>query len=593
MAEPVDFAQNLKQQADIVRVIGDYVKLRKSGAVNFTGLCPFHNEKSPSFSVHVTKQFFHCFGCGASGDVYSFLQKIDNISFPEAVKALALKLGVPMPKQAFSGPGEAADAALRGKLIDIHERATAFFQEQLRAPEAAKAREYLAGRGLDAENIARFRIGFAPDSGFALRDRVRGSFDDHVLRQSGLFSWKDRDTDPEGVNTPVANMYSRFRNRITFPICSEQGKVIAFTARTLETGEKAGPKYLNSPETALYSKSRVLFNLDKAKEVIRKVEYVILVEGQMDCITVFTSGFQNVIASSGTAFTETQVQLLKRFTRNIIVNFDPDTAGAAAAERSIAMLLEEDFDIRLVSLEPGFDPDLFIRKKGKDAYREVLGKPQRYFDWLIERALKMFPPRSPEARVKAINYLLPHIQRIPNAIVRDDVAKNAAQKFGIADQILRQQLRDAAGKRSGTIKSAQASGNTVAEKVLICALTDAANPELRQRAVEAVAAELHRGLNNESMIERLSSISLETDPMSLDWDDAQRQELAGVLIHGHEDVNEALLDETLYTLRQRRMEQRKRELNAEIAEAERRSDSGRLGQLLAELKQLEREQRPQ
>src|SRR5579872_2941614 len=523
MAAPGDFAQNLKQQADIVRIIGDYIKLRKSGAVNFTGLCPFHNEKSPSFSVHVTRQFYHCFGCGASGDVYSFLQKIENnISFPEAVKLLAQKLGVPMPKQAFSGPGEAADAALRGKLIDIHERATTFFQEQLRAPEAAKAREYLTGRGLDAENIARFRIGFAPDSGFALRDRARGGFDIDVLRQSGLFAWKDRDSDPEGKNVSIDNMYSRFRNRITFPICNEQGKVIAFTARTLETGDKAGPKYLNSPGTPIYSKSRVLFNLDKAKEAIRKLDYVILVEGQMDCISVFLAGFQNVIASSGTAFTEMQVHLLKRFTKNIIVNFDPDTAGAAAAERSIAMLVEEDFDIRLVSLEPGFDPDLFIRKKGRDAYADVLRQPQRYFDWLIERALKMFPPRTPEARVKAINYLLPHIQRIPSAIVREDFAKNTAQKFGIADHILRQQLRDAANKRSGSIQSAPASSNTAAERILICALTDRANPELRQRAMEAVDVGLHHGLNNETIIERLSGLDDQTDPMSLDWTPEER-----------------------------------------------------------------------
>src|ERR1700756_3097941 len=453
MANPGDFAYTVKQQADIVRIVGDYVKLKKAGAQNFSGLCPFHGEKTASFSVHATRQFYHCFGCGVSGDVFSFVQKIENITFPEAVRMVAQKLGIPLPKASYATPGEAKEARLRAQLLDAHERAVAFFQECLRRPEGARAREYLAGRGLNEEMIAKFRIGYAPDSGFLLRDRLKNEFSEEVLRESGLLSWKQEDdrakgTEREGAPSklrlggdfdvagpgnetlasaaPTTNdqrpateprptaaaMYSKFRNRVMFPIASEAGKVIAFTGRTLATDEKAGPKYLNSPETPIYSKSKVLFNLDLAKEWIKKLGYVIIVEGQMDCIAVYSAGFHNVVASSGTAFTETQVRLLGRFSKNVVVNFDPDTAGAKATEPTLGLLTEEDFQIKVLTLEAGFDPDLYIRRKGKDAYAEALKhQSQRYFDYLIARAQAQFPTRTPEGKVKAVNFLLPHMQR--------------------------------------------------------------------------------------------------------------------------------------------------------------------------------------
>jgi len=301
MSNPGSFSDTVKQQADIVRVVGDYIKLKKSGTQNFTGLCPFHDEKTPSFSVHATRQFYHCFGCGASGDVFTFVQKLESVTFPEAVRAVAQKIGIPLPKASFSGPAEAQEARLRAALLDAHERACIFFEEQLQRPEGARAREYLTGRGVNEEAIRTFRIGFAPESGFLLRDRLRPGFDEEIMRASGLFSWKQEAGQPEKGSGASALLYSKFRNRIMFPISSESGKVIAFTGRTLETGDRAGPKYLNSPETPIYSKSRVLFNLDRAREAIRKLDYAILVEGQMDCISVFAAGFHNVIASSGTA----------------------------------------------------------------------------------------------------------------------------------------------------------------------------------------------------------------------------------------------------------------------------------------------------
>ncbi len=611
MSAPGSFSDSVKQQADIVQIIGQYVKLKKAGAQNHIGLCPFHAEKTPSFSVHATRQFFHCCGCGVSGDVFTFVQKIENITFPEAVRAVAQKLGIPLPAMTFSSEAEAHEAGLRTKLLDLHERACAFFQEYLRRPEAAHAREYLAGRGLKDEMIARFRIGYAPDSGFILRDRVKGEFDEELLKTSGLFSWKETESpQPSAVSfqeerpatddrRPVA-LYSKFRNRITFPIDNESGRVIAFTGRTLATDEKAGPKYLNSPETPIYTKGRILFNLDRAKEAIRRLDYAIIVEGQMDCISVFAAGFHNVIASSGTAFTEMQAKLLGRFTRNVVVNFDPDTAGAKATERTLGLLVSEDFQIKVLTLESGFDPDLYIRRKGRDAYAAALGSSQRYFDYLIERARAQFPVRSAEGKVKALNYLLPHIQRIPQRIARDELANEIAQKLAIDSAVLRQELRHAASTRAtAEVKAAAEAQITEAERILIRALATATEMQAHNgRISERDGAEeefdparqagfvlrderLHEGLGTEALLEKL--LAAEGLPaMSLPLTDAERQLLADCLMREEEELTPELLEEAVNALRRRDLERRQRDLKTRIAEAERRQDTAEVARLLQE-----------
>jgi DNA primase len=618
MANPGDFAHTVKEQADIVRIVGEYVKLRKSGSQNFQGLCPFHQEKSPSFSVHATRQFFHCFGCGASGDVFAFVQKLENISFPEAVRLVAEKLNIPLPKVTYSSPEEARAGRMRGGLIDIHERACAFFQAQLRRPEAAHAREYLASRGLTPEQIAEFRIGYAPDSGFLLRDAVRGQFDEELLRESGLFSWKQKDegsgargqgSENDAPTTdnrqPTTALYSKFRNRVMFPIASEQGKVIAFTGRTLATNEKAGPKYLNSPETPIYSKSRVLFNLDKAKEAIRKLEYAILVEGQMDCISVYNAGYHNVIASSGTAFTEIQAKLLGRFSKNVVVNFDPDTAGAAAAERTLTLLISEDFQVKVLTLESGFDPDLYIRRKGAEAYKEALGHSQKYFDYLVERARTLFPSRTPESKVKALNYLLPHIQRVPSRIVRDEWANEVSHRLGIDSAVLRQELRHAAGSRSASRVSASTGGGmTDAERVLIRALASkngsggaASNREgqdgefdpARQAHFALTRERLHEASSAEALIElMLSAHEQGADPMSLQFQEGDRSILAAVLMDEREEITPELLESAIRSLRRRLLRRQLDDLQHQLKEAERRQDQASAARLLQERLKLRR-----
>ena len=605
MSNPGDFAHDVKLQADIVRIIGDYVTLKKSGSQNFSGLCPFHEEKSPSFSVHATRQFYHCFGCGVSGDVFSFVQKMENISFPEAVRAVALKLGLTPPKQQLSSPGEARDAKERTALLEMHERACKFFEEQLQKPEGARARQYLHDRSITAGVILEFRIGYAPDSGFQLRDHLKVDYADDLMRTSGLFSWKEGAAaapSPESPEMKESNaaIYAKFRNRIMFPIRSDGARVIAFGGRTMETGERTGPKYLNSPETPIYSKGRVLYNMDKAKEAIRKLGYAILVEGYFDCISVYTAGFHNVIASSGTAFSEAQVKLLGRFSKNIIVNFDPDTAGAKAAERSLAMLVGEDFEVRVISLQAGLDPDLFLRKNGKAAYeKELLGAPN-YFAYLIERTRAHFPVKTTEGKVQALNFLLPYIQRLPSRVARDEVAAEMAQKLGIDSAVLRQDIRHAATTRTATLKPSPGVTITPAERIVVRALAsqfsgsgpDDLDPR-RQMQFKLKNDPLYEGLPTESLmlalLEAEDDLADSTwDPMTLPLSEADRSLLAEILMDESEELTAELLHESADALRRRQLERKQRELKFRISEAERKNDSAGLDRLMKEKQAVDR-----
>ena len=579
-----DFAQTVKQQADIVKVIEGYIRLRKAGAQNYSGLCPFHKEKSPSFSVHAVRQFYHCFGCHESGDVFSFVAKIEKVGFPEAVRIVAQKCGIPLPKREFSSPEEAAGARLRTKLLELHETATAWFEEQLRGPEGAVAREYLAGRGLTPEGIKTFRIGYSPDSFNALRDRLSGAADNETLRASGLFSSKEQG---DGSLGPI---YDRFRKRVMFPIASESGRVIAFTARTLETGDKAGAKYINSPETPLYSKGAVLFNLDKARTAIRQLEFALLVEGQMDCISVFLRGIQNVIATSGTAFTEQQVALLRRHTSQVIVNFDPDAAGSNAAEKSIALLTEEGFNIKIVTLDDGLDPDRYIRERGVEAYKAALRDSRRQADYLIERARQMFPGASAEQKVKAMNYLLPHIRRMPEKLARDQFAGDAAQKLGIDSAVLREELRQAALRRRDHVE-VRAGSLTEVERVLLRALaiTDPENQGARRLAAEALAQQpaWFERLGTFSALQALA-VRQAKDPMDVVEDPAQRAMLAEVLLAETKPPGEAEVQSAIQEIQERAIANRQRDLRALIAEAERRGDFTELALLTQQKLELDR-----
>ena len=598
------FAQTVKQQTDIVRIVGDYVKLRKSGA-NWSALCPFHKEKSGSFYLYPGTASYYCFGCHEHGDVFSFVMKMDNLSFPEAVRAVATKMGIPLPQREFSSPQEAREAGLRRQLIDVHEAATQYFQQNLQSPEAARAREYMSSRGITAETVKTFRLGYAPESFNDMRDRLAKFFPEDVLRASGLFSAKEQSDGSGGAK--AGPMYARFRKRLTFPIANEQGKPIAFTARLLDASdERSGPKYLNSPETPLYTKGHVLFNLDKAKAGIKELGFALLVEGQMDCISVYMGGVHNVIATSGTAFTEHQVRMLGRFTKNVVLNFDPDSAGMNAAEKTVSLLVEEDFAVRVVVLPGGLDPDRFVQEHGIAEYTAAVRGAMRYSDYLIERAQTLAAARTPEAKVKALNFLLPHIRRIPSPIIRNEFATNAAQKLGIDSSLVLQELKKAAQQRLESVRAAQPRAVSEVERILLAALVLPEADSARALAADTLGQhpEWFAELPTATVIEVLANAPAPENPFAAAPDESSRALLAAAL-HTSSEIAELAespgtsrsaplrdrVQGALESLRERYQERRGRDLRAAMNEAQRRGDDAMLLRLMQEKMALDRERR--
>src|SRR3989442_3839884 len=494
MAEAGSFAEKVKQQADIVRVVGEYVRLKKSGQ-NFTGLCPFHAEKSPSVAVHPTKQIYHCFGCGVGGDVFKFVMEMEKCAFPEAIRIVAEKCGIAVPRQKERSPEERKENQQRSVLVEMHREVQTFFVKQLEGTLEGKAAwAYLEDRGLDKDPIERFGIGYAPSGGDALLRHLKSKYNEKLLVESGLVS---RDQS-------AGRLFDRFRRRITFPISNESGKIVAFGGRAL--GDDM-PKYLNSPETPIYSKSNILYHLDRAKEGMRRQDLAILVEGYMDAIGVARAGISNVVASCGTSLAESQVKLLARFTRRVVVTYDPDAAGQAATERSIVLLLEQGFDVCVLALPGKADPDKFIREQGAEAYRKLLESAPEYVDYLIGRARQM-DLSTGEGKLRAVNFLMPYVQRIPNRLLRSEWATRIAQQLRVEEPVLRESLRKAAAERRGEVKTQpelMGRGAKQAERRLIQMLTEAEG--YRERlACELREGGLYQGLETEKIFAALLEV---------------------------------------------------------------------------------------
>ena len=492
MAEAGSFADRVKQQADIVRVIGEYVRLKKSGQ-NFSGLCPFHQEKTPSFSVSPVKQMYYCFGCGKGGDVFQFVMELEKSPFPEAVRTVAEKCGIAIPKPRERSPEERRENQQRSALVEMHREAAAFFAKHLiQSPEGKAALGYLEDRGLDHESITRFGLGFASSGGDTLFRALKSKFAEKDLEVSGLVG-----RDQSG------RFYDRFRRRIMFPISNEAGKVIAFGGRAM--GDDM-PKYLNSPETPIYSKSTVLYHLDRAKEALRHSDFAVLVEGYMDAIAVARAGIGNVVASCGTSLAESQIKLLSRFTQRIVVNYDPDTAGQAATERSLTLLLEKEFDVRVLALPGGADPDKFIKEKGVEAYAKLLVQSPPYLDYLIGRA-RLMDRTTAQGKVAALNFLMPYVQRLPNRLLRSEWATRISSELRVDEPVLREALRIAANERRSEVKPKAVLLTPAikrAERQLIKMLFEAA--EFRERLAQEIAlANLHHGLETRNIFEALIS----------------------------------------------------------------------------------------
>jgi DNA primase len=580
MAEAGSFADRVKQQADIVRVVGEYVRLKKSGQ-NYTGLCPFHGEKTPSFAVHPVKQIFHCFGCGKGGDVFSFVMEMEKCPFPEAVRIVAEKCGIALPRPKERSPEERKENQQRAVLIEMHREAQTFFVKQLEMTgEGRAARAYLEDRGLDKDAMARFGIGYAPSGGDVLLRHLKQKYAEKLLAESGLIS-----RDQGG-----GRLFDRFRRRITFPIANESGKIVAFGCRALGDDQ---PKYLNSPETPIYSKSNVLYHLDRAKDALRRQDFAVLVEGYMDAIAVARAGISNVVASCGTSLAEPQIKLLGRFTKRVIVNYDPDSAGQAAAERSVSLLLEHDFEVKVLALpaigDKKADPDLFIREKGVDAYVQALKESPPYVDYLIGRARQM-DLTTGEGKLRALNFLMPYVQKIPNGLLRSEWATRISQQLRIEEPVLRAALNKAATERRSEVKTKPelvGKAGKPAERRLIRMLLEAEGFK-RELAQQLKESRLYQGLETEKIFAAMVVAGLADEPMQATDIGAMLEERDRRLFFEilFEEVHAGTWEEAescMEVLRSRQVEQELAQVQQEI---ERNPSGSALRELLAKKQEL-------
>jgi DNA primase len=456
----MEFVDQLKSSIDIVKVAGEYVRLKRLGATGrYVGLCPFHQEKTPSFSVNQTRQFYKCFGCGVGGDAIKFVQEIEGLSFWETVKMLAERYGIPMPKRSDYSD---AESKLRGALMEMHVIAAKLFQENLNGPQGVEARGYLNRRGVSQEVIDSFELGYAEPSGQALTRRLsERSFSVEQMEASGLVRKRN-----EG-----SGYYDSFRGRLMFPIHNESGKAIAFGGRAMNDEDQ--PKYLNSPETSIYKKTSTLYSLHRAREAVRRSGRVVLVEGYMDVIGVYAAGVKEVVASCGTALTNGQVRTMHRHADTVVVNFDPDTAGANATEKAIQLLLDEGLHVRVVALDGGLDPDEYCKRNGDEAYRAKLDGAATYFHWLADRARSRFDMKTSDGKVAAFKFLLPAVHKVGDKLERAATVNDLASYLGVdASLVLDQFKKSAADRRAPGPQTTPASTIPPMERILLNALLE-------------------------------------------------------------------------------------------------------------------------
>jgi DNA primase len=591
MRYPQTFIDDLKRQADIVRVIQDYVQLKKKGA-NWMACCPFHKEKTPSFSVSPAKEIFYCFGCHKGGSVFNFVMEIERVAFPEAIRIVADKIGMPLPTMVddsrFQARRQEAD-----EVIELNSWAMEWWQQQLESSKEARiARDYLVQRELNEETQKSFRLGYAPDSWEALSTylRQKGATQQQIDR-SGLVVKKE-----EGSGS-----YDRFRGRLMFPVLDVQGRPIAFGGRTLK-GEDA--KYVNSPETAAYVKGRNLFGLNLTRDDIRRQGFAILVEGFLDLIVPYQSGVRNVVASLGTALTAEQAKLLSRFARKVVVNYDGDRAGVQAAKKAIEILLAEDLEVKVLVLPDNADPDEFIRKFGVTEYQRRRAQAQPHIQFVIENALRERSLHRPADKAEAVEEVLPYIKAVNSRIQKREYFDMAMDSLGIdRDNVntsawrreLWQAVRDNRPTRSSAVHVvAKEAKVTAAEQRLLGLLL--ADADLRHQVLPMLKKEDYQDLATAPLFEAL--LALDREGTEVDFEALTRKtegdEFASrvvpmVLMNSslHGSNEHYVAEECVSTFRRMKIEHRIEELKRELVIAEREDNSEKLIKLVAERIELD------
>jgi len=590
MRYPQTFIDDLKRQAEIVRVIQDYVQLKKKGA-NWMACCPFHKEKTPSFSVSPTKEIFYCFGCHKGGSVFNFVMEIERVSFPEAIRIVADKIGMPLPKMIDDSRFEARRQE-SDEIIQLNSWAMEWWQQQLESSKEARvAREYLVQRELTEETQKAFRLGYAPDSWDALSIylRQKGAAQQQIER-SGLVVKKE----------DSSNYYDRFRGRLMFPILDVQGRPIAFGGRTLKNEDA---KYVNSPETAAYVKGRNLFGLNLTRDEIRRQGFVILVEGFLDLIVPYQFGVKNVVASLGTALTGEQAKLLSRFARKVVVNYDGDRAGVQAAKKSIEILLAEDIEVKVLVLPDNADPDEFIRKFGVTEYQRRRAQAQPHIQFVIENALRERNLHRPAEKAEAVEEVLPYIRAVNSRIQKREYFDMAMDSLGIDRENVNtstwrrelwQAVRDNRPTRSSAVHAvAKQAKVTAAEQRLLGLLL--ADADLRHQVLPMLKKEDYEDLATAPLFEALFALDREGTEIDFDalirrteGDEFAASVVPMVLMNSslHGSNEHYVAEECVSTFRLMRIEQRIEELRRELAIAEREEDMERVSRLAAEQIQL-------
>jgi DNA primase len=577
----MNFAEQLKSQVDIVKVIGEYVRLKRSGASGrYIGLCPFHQEKTPSFSVNQTRQFYKCFGCGEGGDLFQFVMKLDGLTFPETLKLIAERNGVPMPQRSEYTD---AESRLRAALLQIHEIAAGVFRDALRGPQGADARAYLAKRGVSAEMIDAFGLGFAEGPGQALVRRLgQERFTAEQLEASALVRRRD-----DGSH------YDAFRGRLMFPIHDESGKVIAFGGRAMRDEDQ--PKYLNSNETPIYRKSSVLYNLHRARDGMRRSNRAVLVEGYMDVIGVYAAGVKEVVASCGTSLTNGQVRAIHRHSDTVIMNFDPDAAGSRATEEKSQLFLDEGMHVRVLALDGGLDPDEYVKQNGAEKYCKKLEDASTYFHWLADRARARFDMRTSDGRMDAYKFLLPSVQKISDKLERAAIANDLAGYLGVEPGLILEQFKKSAAERRTPV-APKAAGPAIPalEQMLLNALLS--SEEARAEALPQLTENVTQGFVGREIFQALANLAASDAPVTFSALHGRLSEAGQGLLHQAVAADE-MIDDALAPEQARRCVRRleadlkKRELDelrgrVKIAEREGRVEEA-LG-WIAEMEKLRR-----
>jgi len=562
----MEITDQIRQAANIIDIASQYTTLRRRGKKH-VGLCPFHSEKSPSFTLDEEKQLFHCFGCGAGGDVFTLVMEKENLSFPEAMRYLAEKYNLKLPERIKSSPQA---LKLKENLFKISENALAFFKKNLfNTKEGEKALDYLKKRNISDEVIQNLKIGYALDSwDFLLSFFQRKGIDPGVLEKSGLVLRRQK---KEGY-------YDRFRGRIIFPIFTETGKVVAFGGRSLFNEE---PKYLNSPDTEIYSKGELLYGLNFCKEAIRDKGEIILVEGYTDFISLYQAGITNVSASLGTSLTPRQVSLAKRFAPRMIVSYDADAAGAKAATRAVSLCFENGTQIRILLIPEGLDPDSFINKFGADRFKNLIRKSISGLKFLIDTELQERRTEVPEEKARIARNIVNEIEKMPDPVVRSEYLKQTSEYLSIDEGVLRLMPKS----KSTEKKDEEKDIFLPAEKILLQMLFE--DSLVASEVLKKIEDKDFKGLKSEPIFKTLSEYveNGKTPKLHEFREKIDRflfSSLSKILQEKGEPPSMEKAHDCLDTLKMLALENRWKELNIQIARLERKGEKEKLPTLLSQ-----------